>query len=432
MESRKLNELFWRNIPIGILTTILLVQAVFSQAALPAPKQEKLLNGLKVLMWSDSKAEKVSVKIRIHSGSAFDPQGKEGLMQMLADNLFPNEAAREFFKEDLGGDLEIITNYDYIQVNASSKPESFLTMLEAVSSAVSNPAIDRETTAKLRSALIAKVTMLEGEPTYVADHAIAKRLFGTFPYGRPQYGTTDSLKKIEFGDLIDAKNRFLTADNATIAISGNFDKTSGFRAVRRFFGSWLKSDKKVPATFRQPDAPPVGLQTIASPKPDVSAIRFAIRGTSRSSKDFATSCVFATILYYRLKKSVTASHTLDFFVRNEQYFLPGIIQIGFSARKTDLRNENGKIEANDLVSKAMSEPVTDAEFQSSKTENAFRWNLRTADMFWLDNDTYKPVSVEADKVVFDNVTLADVRAYAEGLKGTPMASVLVNTPPAAK
>ena len=72
------------------------------------PKQEKLLNGLKVLMWNDAKADSVSVRVRVHSGSAFDPQGKEGVMQLLADSLFPNEAAREFFEEDLGGSLEVV------------------------------------------------------------------------------------------------------------------------------------------------------------------------------------------------------------------------------------------------------------------------------------------------------------------------------------
>ena len=74
------------------------------------PKQEKLLNGLKVLMWNDAKADSVSVRVRVHSGSAFDPQGKEGVMQLLADSLFPNEAAREFFEEDLGGSLEVVTS----------------------------------------------------------------------------------------------------------------------------------------------------------------------------------------------------------------------------------------------------------------------------------------------------------------------------------
>ena len=45
--------------------------------------------------------------------------------------------------ERMRASLEVVTNYDYIQINASSKPESFLTMLETLASAVSNPTIDK-------------------------------------------------------------------------------------------------------------------------------------------------------------------------------------------------------------------------------------------------------------------------------------------------
>src|SRR5258708_18771519 len=205
----------WNRFKIFFLAALIVgmgLQAAVAQQPFTAPRREKLLNGMKMLMWSDVKADQVSVKMRIHSGSAFDPQGREGVMQMRADNIFPTETTRDFFKEDLGGGLEIVTTYDYIQINASSKPESFLTMLETLSTAVSNPMIDKETTAKLRTALLAKVATMEADPAYVADQAVAKRLFGTFPYGRPVLGTRESLNKIIFPDLVDAKSRFLTTD----------------------------------------------------------------------------------------------------------------------------------------------------------------------------------------------------------------------------
>jgi predicted Zn-dependent peptidase len=86
-----------------ILTFILLQFAapIFAQTGkISEPRQEKLLNGLKLLVWNKPQAEKIAVKLRIHSGSAFDPQGKEGVMALLAEAFFPNEAQREFFAED--------------------------------------------------------------------------------------------------------------------------------------------------------------------------------------------------------------------------------------------------------------------------------------------------------------------------------------------
>ncbi len=392
------------------------------------PKQEKLLNGLKILLWSDAKADKVSVKLRIHAGAAFDPMGREGLMQMLAGNLFPNDAAKEFFSDDLGGGLEIVTTYDYIQINASTRPEDFLTMLETIASAVSKPNIDKETTARLRAVQLASIVELEMDPAYVADQAAAHRLLDTFPYGRPLSGTAASVEKIEFPDLLDASDRFLTSDNATISMEGNFDRSLGLKAIKRYFGGWLKSDKRVPSTFRQPDAPLTALLVLDSPKPGVAAIRFAARGVARADKDLFASLVFSSILESRLKGSVPSSHTGDVFVQNMPHALPGIVMIGFSSGMAGSGAGDKKFEANDLVSKSLSDPITDAEFQAAKAAVKTTWDSYDAASFWLDADTYKTAGADADAKSMNNVSIADVRSYAEKFRKLPIVSVLVNTP----
>ncbi|MFZ1700237.1 MAG: pitrilysin family protein [Pyrinomonadaceae bacterium] len=413
-----------------LLVFSMVAPAIFSQAKLPSPQKEDLLNGLKVLMWPDAKADKVSVRIRVHSGAAFDPQGKEGVMQILASNIFPNAAAKEYFSDDLGGSLEIITTYDFIEIDASSKPDGMLSMLETLSTAVSNPAIDKETTAKLRTALLDTVRESEAEPGYLADQAVAKRLLGTFPYGRPLLGTDDSLKNIDFADLIDAKERFLTADNATIAISGNFDRALVYRAIRRYFGGWLKSDKKVPSTFRQPDDPPAALLSILSPKPGVAAIRFALRGTSRGDKQLAASLIFSKILETRLKARVPAVHADEVFVKNSPHALPGIITIGFSADRSTVGDANGKVEANELLSKALSDTITEVEFQAARNAVRNEWEKRDAVSFYLDADTYKLGDPNRDAAIISGVNLTSARAFQEKMTKSPVAVVLVNSPPA--
>ena len=92
---------------------------VYTQSA--APREEKLLNGLKLLMFDAPSGDKVTLKVRIHAGSAFDPQGKKGLMKLLAANVFPNPEAKEYFADKLGGSLDVESNYDYIQINCIFK-----------------------------------------------------------------------------------------------------------------------------------------------------------------------------------------------------------------------------------------------------------------------------------------------------------------------
>jgi zinc protease len=404
-----------------VIVFSLLAPAIFSQT----PKQEKLLNGLKVLMWNDAKSDKVSIRLRIHSGSAFDPQGKEGVMRLLADSIFPNAESRVFFVEDLGGDLEVNTNYDFIEVNASSRPEGFLTMIETVATAVSNPTIDKETTTALRNALAAKVAALEDDPVYVADQAVANRLLGNFPYGRPELGTTDSLDEIGFADLIDAKQRFLTADNATVAVSGNFDRSLAFRAIRRYFGGWLKSDKQVPLTFRQPDDPVAGVHFVASPKPDTSVVRFAIRGVARNDKQLPASMVYAEILRQRLRSRLSSLKAEDIFVRSDAHGLPGVIVIGYTTKPVDGRAE---IDLNDVIARLLAEPVTAAEFNAGKASFSQTWSRKDRESFWLDADTYKIASPESDARIAERVTLSEVNAYSEKVRRSPIAKVLLHPP----
>jgi predicted Zn-dependent peptidase len=408
--------------------TFLLVLSVSAQGPAKKPREETLLNGLKVLMWPDNGAKDVAVKIRIHSGAAFDPQGKEGVMRMLADNIFPTAESREYFSEELGGYLRIETTYDYIEISSASAPDKLLPLLETLSSALLNPTIDKATTAQLRESLTNELRPLEGDTAYVADQAAAKRLFGTFPYGRPVNGSVDSVKNIEFPDLIDAKQRFLTADNATMTVVGNFNGQRAWQAIRRYFGPWLKSDRRVPSTFRQPDPPMAERFNVASPKRNESAFRYVVRVPARNDKGSPVARVYAELLEARLAARIPESLEEKVFVRLDEHLLFSTIMVGFSAARNDVGTSAGKIAAMDLLSKAMTDPITEAEFAAAKSAARAEWDKRDPATLWLDADTFKTAGAAAEMSAFDRVALADVQAFAGRLRAAENVSVLVNTP----
>lgn len=383
----------------------------FSQSS---PRQERLLNGLKVLMFPNPTASKVTVTVRIHSGASFDPQGKEGVMALLADSFFPTEVSAGFFKEDLDGDLRVTTNYDYIEVQASSRAEDFLTLLEAVSTAVSTPTIDKETTPKVVARRLELIRSLESDAAYLADRAAATRLFGTFPYGRAAAGTETSVSNLGFADVLDAKQRFLGADNATVAISGRFDATLAFRATRRYFGSWLKSDRIPPSTFKQPDIPDTKLITVSTTADSASHTRFAFRGVSRNEEDYAASEILSAIMNDRLQQNAGSAKG---FVTNAAHILPGSLVFGIEGPATET--------ASNLPMLLLSKDISDAEFTAGRAKAAAARSRIPIEQKWLDADTYKLTSVAADQKAFDGVTVADVRALAQRLAKNPVVAVSV-------
>ena len=390
------------------------------------PRENKLLNGMKLLIWNDPQASKAVVKIRIHSGSSFDPLGKEGVMQLLSDIIFPAESTREFFTEDLNGNFEIITNYDYIQINASGDADKLLTILETLAPPITNPQINKESTEKVRAALLSKVRELEKNPTYIADRAVAKRLFGNFPYGRPQLGSADSLAKIDFADLLLAEERFFTADNATMVVYGNVNPDFTLRAAKRLFGGWLKSDKKVPSTFAQPDAPAADLLVLDAEADKVSELRFAMRSLARSDKDYYAAQILEKVLQNR----VLQREGKNSFVRQNSNVLPGFLVLGVSEWQVGNVKKVGNAVALPADFKTyqynfLKDAIKPQEFESAK--NALSDKIKQPDLldYWLDAETYKLVSVKDDRQKYQSVTQADVQRVLERLQKEAVASVLL-------
>ncbi len=398
-----------------------------AQKPSPTPRQEKLLNGMKVLVWNVPAAEKTTIKIRFHSGSAFDPQDKEGVMALLSDSFFPTQESRDFFKNELGGSLDVDCNYDFIQITASAKNSEMLTLLETISQAVSNPDLGKEAAATLKTALTLRVSGLATEPAYVADLAVSKRLFGTFPYGRPAEGSIASIQKIDFADLKYAKDRLLTSDNATIAIEGNLDPALTFRAVRRYFGSWLKADKSIPSTFRQPDPPEKSPVKIEVPGLTSTEVRYAVRGYSRSSKDFAAAEVLAVILRSRFADAVGKSGGTNPVVSHDAHILPGAFVFKYRSSSPELiiRPDRGDGNQNAVFAAIYSAPATDVEFAAAKASVLANAERRDQLQSWLDVDTYKIQSPSDELRAFQAVDLADVRSLASKLAAEPVASAIV-------
>ena len=332
-------------------------------------------------------------------------------MQLLADNLFPTPASKSFFVDDLGGTLEVITNYDYIQINASAKATEFVTLVETLAQAVSSPTIDKEVTAALKRSLIDRLTALEKDPVYVAEQAAAKRLFGTFPYGRPQMGSVESLQRIDSTDLQFAKERFLAADNATVALSGNFNSDLGFRAARRYFGAWIKADKRIPSTFRQPDEPDTKPLEIVFD--GTARTSFALRGLARNDPDFAAALIFENILRARLQRKAA-----NMTVAHQARALPGVLIV----------SAPGSVA---FPFALFSERISQSEFAEARSQAAAEFSKKSVMDQWLDVDTYR-TTVAGDASSFQNVALADVQRVADRLAKTPIASVVVKPVPAAQ
>src|SRR5687767_6319827 len=140
---------------LAALAILLPANPVKAQTPLQAePSRQQLLNGLQILFWQRPGDENVLLKMRIKSGAAFDVAGKAGMMALMGDALFPDSETRQYFTEELGGRLEVMTDYDGLTITMSGRAGGFERMVDLMRNALVNTPLSPENIAKLREARI--------------------------------------------------------------------------------------------------------------------------------------------------------------------------------------------------------------------------------------------------------------------------------------
>ena len=92
----------------------------------------------------------VLIKLRIHSGAAFDVSGKAGEMALLGDLLFPDPATREYFTDEMAAVLDVDTNYDSITVTMQGRPGDFDRMVGILRNALLATPLTPDNVSKIR------------------------------------------------------------------------------------------------------------------------------------------------------------------------------------------------------------------------------------------------------------------------------------------
>jgi zinc protease len=352
-------------------------------------------------------------------------------MALLGDALFPETSTREFFVEELGGRLDVTTDYDSLTVTMTARASEFERLVELLRTAVINTQLSAEGVGKLREARARVIRETGISPALIADRAIAVRLFGQYPYGRPSGGAVETLARIDRADLMLARERFLNPNNATIAVIGGVDAARALRALRQLLGSWRKSDTVIPSTFRQPDAPDARTLLIDLPGAETVEVRLATRGLARSDSDYAAAALLALLARDRWQSVLPELSKSAFFVRHEAHTLPGMFVMGAAIRPA---SASSALEAaRNVLRSLVTTPATPVEMERLKSEAIAALNKQAerpeaiADL-WLDSETFKLNSIEDQARVINRLTPIDVQGTAARLfRNADIATIAVGS-----
>lgn len=390
------------------------------------PQREQLLNGLRLVFFLKPGSPDVVLKLRVNSGAAFDLAGKSGQMALLGDLLFPDPATVDYFTDEMGGKLDVNVTYDSTTITMIGKADQLEHIVEVLRNALLSTQFTPELVTKMRDARIKLLRDIAIAPAEVADRAIATRLYGDFPYGRPAAGSPEDVARVDRADLMLAHERFLNSNNATLAIIGGVTKQRAIKTVRQLLGPWRKSEEIIPTTFRQPNPPDTRTLIVNVPGPTVE-LRLAARGVSRTDPDFPISMVLARVAQHRWQATAPELSKQPVFARSDAYVLPGAFVMG--AAVTDLTVSDSLANARKVIESLMTTPATAAELDRAKNEliGELSTTIAKPDALadpWLDADTYRLSAPQDQLALVRAVTASDIQRVANRLFNKTVVSVV--------
>lgn len=388
-----------------------------AQSATVVPVEHQLLNGLKVLISERPNQARFLMKLRIKSGAALDLAGKDGTIALLTDALTPEANTRQDIAEEMGGRFTVAADYDAIDFTIEGRAVDFERYVEILRSALLGAPPSVEAVDKLRAARSQVLRQTGSAPGAIADQAIAARLFGVHPYGRPAVGTVESLARVDRADVIFARERLLHPNNATLVVIGEIDEKRVMRTLRQLLGFWKRSENVAPATFKQPTSFDARTLIIDLPGAESTEIRLATRGFSQGNREAAAADLLAHAALERWRSAFSESQGLPLFVRHEARALGGIFTMGAAVPVALTRKafETARGAARSLAAT----PLSPTELLQAKSEVRSRAakdaQHLTLAANWLDADQFE-LNQNYDRLrVLDELTAEEVRQAAAKL-----------------
>lgn len=282
---------------------VLSVPDVAAPQAIRFPEAAAFQAGpMQVLLAARTAMPILDLHMVLRHGAVVDPPALAGCASLTATSI---DAGTASLSEDaiarrleaLGTGLTIQTTWDHCSIGVRVLADHMQPALQLLADLTRNAAFPVLEHARRKRIRLEAIAQERNEPSIVADHAIARAIFGPeHPYGRPQTGTLASIGALKRSDIVDFHRRHFQPGRAFLVAAGDAEPEALRRAVHNALGGWSNA-----GTDSQPEetGPPTvapGIRLVDRPGAPQSEIRLGAVGATRDSNDYFPLLVLNAML----------------------------------------------------------------------------------------------------------------------------------------
>lgn len=251
-------------------------------------KEAKLNNGLTVLVVSNHESPFVSAMLGSRNGAWTErlPGAAAMTLAMLTKGTARHtEAELARMLEHYAITLTGTAGKDNTAVSMGCLSEHVERGIQLMAEVVLEPAFDEQEFSKLLTQEVSGLQIRQQDPSYLAENAFYKAVFGEHPYSRPVKGTPEMLEQIRPLDLKLWWSKFARPDQSTLIFAGDITLPRAVQLAKTHLGRW-KTDR-VEVGLVLPDIPqlrPMHITLVDRPGSVQAQIHAGHRGITRAQQ----------------------------------------------------------------------------------------------------------------------------------------------------
>lgn len=225
------------------------------------PFQEiTLANGMTLLVVANHEQPVVSATLSFRAGGFYDPSGKEGTAQIVAELLTkgtPTRSASQIAAaiEGAGGSLGASSGDDFLTISTDVLTDHADLAFELLGDVVRNATFPAEELELARIRYLSNLSVEMSQPANVAGRFFTQEVYGHHPYGRNP--TSESYRAIRQDDVTRFAAARLRPRGALLVVTGDVTLARAQALAQKAFGGWVGA----PGLAATPPAPPVHATT---------------------------------------------------------------------------------------------------------------------------------------------------------------------------
>ncbi len=219
-------------------------------AVFPPFQEERLPNGLTLLLVESHRQPVVSISLAIPAGTAFDPAGKEGTASLLAGLLTKGAGGRSAEQvaeaiERVGGSIGAGADNETLTLRADVLAPDARLAFELLGAALTAPDLPAEELELLRTQTLSSLQLELSQPASIAQRQFNRVLYGDHPFGRaPTAGTVQAITR---EDLVSFHRDRVRPEGSLLVVAGALSLEEARRLASQAFGTWRGSPADVAA-----------------------------------------------------------------------------------------------------------------------------------------------------------------------------------------